>query len=66
MILFSNLRKNGIYSCLRKDPRKGYIRIKTLPAQNGEKGIDLTNVYEQLKKMDTEATWFLHVSKKCY
>ncbi len=45
---------------LRKDPRKGYVRIKASPAFD----VDLTNTYEQLKKMDPEATWFLHVSKK--
>jgi hypothetical protein len=57
-------QKMGYVLVVRKDPRKGYIRIKTLPEQNGKKGIDLTAVYEQLKKMDPDATWFLHVSKK--
>ena len=57
-------QKMGYVLVVRKDPRKGYVRIKTLPEQKGEKGIDLTNVYEQLKKMDPHATWFLHVSKK--
>ncbi|MBI2465401.1 hypothetical protein HYV64_04630 [Candidatus Shapirobacteria bacterium] len=45
---------------VRKDPRKGYIRIKARPLED----IDLTLVYEKLKKMDPLATWFLHVSKK--
>jgi hypothetical protein len=57
-------QKMGYILVLRKDPRKGYIRIKTLPSQQDKKGIDLTSVYEQLKKMDPDATWFLHVSKK--
>lgn len=57
-------QKMGYVLVVRKDPRKGYIRIKTLPDQKGEKGIDLTGAYEQLKKMDPDATWFLHVSKK--
>jgi hypothetical protein len=62
-------QKMGYILVVRKDPRKGYIRIKTLPEKKGEQqsggqGIDLTNVYEQLKKMDPDATWFLHVSKK--
>jgi hypothetical protein len=57
-------QKMGYQLVVRKDPRKGYIRIKTLPDQKGEKGMDLTSVYEQLKKMDPDATWFLHVSKK--
>jgi hypothetical protein len=57
-------QKMGYILVARKDPRKGYIRIKTLPDQEGKKGIDLTNVYHQLSKMDPDATWFLHVSKK--
>ena len=51
---------NGYAVVVRKDPRKGYVRIKASPKFD----IDLTNTYEQLKKMDPEATWFLHVSKK--
>jgi hypothetical protein len=57
-------QKMGYPLVVRKDPRKGYVRIKTLPTRGEEKGIDLTNVYHQLSKMDPEATWFLHVSKK--
>jgi hypothetical protein len=57
-------QKMGYQLVVRKDPRKGYVRIKTLPDQDGKKGIDLTNVYHQLSKMDPDATWFLHVSKK--
>lgn len=53
-------QKMGFSLVVRKDPRKGYVRIKASPASD----VDLTNVYEQLKKMDPEATWFLHVSKK--
>lgn len=50
---------------VRKDPRKGYARIKALPEQeDGEKGADLTLAYEMLRKIDPDATWFLHVSKK--
>ncbi len=54
----------GYILVVRKDPRKGYVRIKTKPDAQGQKGIDLTLVSEQLKKMDPNATWFLHVSKK--
>jgi len=79
-------QKTGYSIVIRKDPRKGYVRIKALPehasqpvilskakdlekdsspsVQNDKKGIDLTSVYEQLSKMDPEATWYLHVSKK--
>jgi hypothetical protein len=52
--------KMGYALVLRKDPRKGYIRIKGSPKFD----LDLTPVYEQLKKMDPEATWFLHVGKR--
>lgn len=57
-------QKMGYVLVVRKDPRKGYVRIKTLPAHGENKGIDLTLAYEQLKKIDPDATWFLHVSKK--
>lgn len=53
-------QKMGFVIALRKDPRKGYVRIKARP----DSQIDLTPVFEQLKKMDPDATWFLHASKK--
>lgn len=57
-------QKMGYGVVIRKDPRKGYVRIKALPDKDSEKGINLTLAYEKLKKMDPDATWFLHVSKK--
>jgi hypothetical protein len=57
-------QKMGYVLVIRKDPRKGYVRIKALPVHGKEKGADLTLAYEQLKKIDPDATWFLHVSKK--
>lgn len=57
-------QKMGYYLVVRKDPRKGYVRIKGRPTAPGEKEIDLTLAYEKLSKMDPNATWFLHVSKK--
>lgn len=57
-------QKMGYAVVVRKDPRKGYVRIKARPSLPDQKDIDLTLVYEQLKKMDPGATWFLHVSKK--
>jgi len=72
-------QKMGYVIVVRKDPRKGYVRIKAKPSQieNGklkpvrpaqskmENGdIDLTLVYEKLKKIDPDATWFLHIGKK--
>lgn len=61
-------QKMGYVVAFRKDPRKGYVRIKALPSNsqstNPKSGIDLTLAYEKLKKMDPDATWYLHVSKK--
>jgi hypothetical protein len=55
----------GYVIVIRRDPRKGYVRIKTKPNKSdSDKGVDLTLIYEKLKKMDPSATWFLHVSKK--
>ncbi|MBI4100444.1 hypothetical protein HY439_01755 [Candidatus Microgenomates bacterium] len=51
--------KKGFSIVIRKDPRKGWVRIY---ARN-DRGVDLTPVYEELKKSDPEATWFLHQSK---
>lgn len=53
-------QKMGFAVAIRKDPRKGYVRIKASPAYE----VDFTNTYEQLKKMDPDATWFLHVGKR--
>ncbi len=65
-------QKMGYQLVIRKDPRKGYVRIKARPSSGDQrsevggqkKDIDLTPVYEKLKEMDSGATWFLHVSKK--
>ncbi|MCL5435154.1 MAG: hypothetical protein M1405_02080 [Patescibacteria group bacterium] len=57
-------QKMGYYVVVRKDPRKGYVRIKGRPAGPSEKAIDLTLAFEKLRKIDPGATWFLHVSKK--
>ena len=61
-------QKMGYVVVVRKDPRKGYVRIKALPNKAPRAGkqidIDLTLAYEKLKKMDPSATWFLHIGKK--
>ena len=68
-------QKMGYQILVRRDPRKGYIRIKAMPvrnlklktnnlALNKEDNIDLTPVYDKLKELDSKANWFLHVSKK--
>ncbi|OGG13363.1 hypothetical protein A3D77_03080 [Candidatus Gottesmanbacteria bacterium RIFCSPHIGHO2_02_FULL_39_11] len=50
----------GTTIALRKDPKKKFVRIKALP----ESGVDLELTYLKLKKLDPEATWFLHASHK--
>ncbi len=57
-------QKMGYLLVVRKDPRKGYVRIKVRPASNKVDDLDLTAAYEKLHKIDPKATWFLHVSKK--
>lgn len=54
----------GYVLVVRRDPRKGYVRIKARPNEVGKKGVDLTLAREKLSKMDPNATWFLHISKK--
>lgn len=51
-------QKMGYVVVVRKDPKKGYLRIKSLPKVE----IDLEPVYERLKKEEPDATWFLHAS----
>ena len=49
----------GYVLVIRKDPKKGYVRIKAVPKPD----IDLTHFYELLQEKDSNATWFLHASK---
>jgi hypothetical protein len=51
-------QKSGYVMAVRKDPKKGYLRIKALPKEE----IDLEEVYNRLKAEEPEATWFLHAS----
>lgn len=58
---------NRRYSELVSAPSN--IKDKPLKQDLGDKsdnnhGIDLTLAYEQFRKMDPDATWFLHISKK--
>lgn len=57
-------QKMGYHLVVRKDPKAGFVRIKVRPPENKVTDIDLTLAYERFSKMDPEATWFLHVSKK--
>ncbi len=52
--------KMGYILVARRDPIHGNIRVKTLPEEGK---YDLTAVYEKVKSLDPQATWFLHVSK---
>ncbi|MBI5619768.1 hypothetical protein HY950_02290 [Candidatus Gottesmanbacteria bacterium] len=52
-------QKMGYAVVVRKDPNKGYLRIKSLPKAD----IDLTAIYETLKAAEPAATWFLHASR---
>ncbi len=64
----------GYVLVVRKDPSSGSVRIKVRPLRRLKKkypegvfesiDIDLTPVYEKLKQMDPEGTWYLHVSKR--
>lgn len=57
--------KMGYVIAIRKDPRKGYVRIKARPdLDDNKRGVDLTPIYEKLKKLDPEASWYLHILKK--
>jgi hypothetical protein len=51
-------QKMGYVIAVRKDPKKGYLRIKALPKDD----IDLEKLYNKLKKQEPDATWFLHAS----
>lgn len=51
-------QKMGYVLVIRKDPNKGYLRLKAIPRDD----IDLQSVYTILKDEEPEATWFLHAS----
>ena len=51
-------QKMGYSIAIRRDPKKGYLRVKSLP----RKDIDLLSLYDAFKEKDPQATWFLHAS----
>lgn len=51
-------QKMGYVMAVRKDPKKGYLRIKAIPKEH----IDLEPVYTVLSEQEPTATWFLHAS----
>jgi hypothetical protein len=48
--------KLGYTFVARKDPERGYIRIKTFPS----KDFDLTPLHDAIVRRDPEARWYLH------
>lgn len=52
--------RQGYMVAVRKDPKKGYIRIKAKPCSN----IDFSSCYNIYRKKDPSATWYLHSSRK--
>lgn len=54
--VISLAQKQGFKIALRKDPKKGYVRIKAQP----NKEINFSRLYQKLKKLDPKATWYLH------
>jgi hypothetical protein len=50
----------GFCLVVRKDSETGAVRIYA----RFDKGVDLTKAYNEFKKQDPEADWFLHASKK--
>jgi len=52
-------QKKGFSLVVMKDPQKKCARIKTLPSLE----LDLTPVYDKIKKVDTKGYWFLHILK---
>lgn len=53
-------QRQGYVVAIRKDPKKGHVRIKASP----QGGADLTQCYNIFKKKDPEATWYLHAGRK--
>ncbi len=51
--------KMGYSLVVKKDKKRGDVRIYS----RWDRGVDLTNVYHQLKALDPKATWFLHSSR---
>lgn len=51
-------QKNGYVMVVRRDPKKGYLRIKAIPKDE----IDLAPFCKTFEEKDPSATWFLHAS----
>ncbi len=53
-------QKLGFILVVQKDAKTEHVRIKGRPGS----GVDLTEAKKKLQKLDSKATWFLHVSKR--
>jgi hypothetical protein len=53
-------QKLGYDMAITKDREFGFIRIKVKPTNK----LDLTSLYEKIKKIDKNADWFFHISKR--
>src|SRR3989344_7158032 len=51
--------KKGFAVVAIKDPNRGNVRI----TGSNSAGVDFTKAYEDILKLDSEGTWFLHASK---
>lgn len=52
-------QKMGYMLVVMKHPKLGFARIKTIPSRS----LDLTPVYNEIKKRDAKGYWYLHVLK---
>ena len=52
--------KAGYCLVVKKDPKEGGVRIYS----RWDTDVDLTKVYNKVRKLDPESDWFLHSSKK--
>jgi hypothetical protein len=53
-------QKQGNVLVIKKDPDEGHIRIKARP----DSPIDLTRLYQEILKKDSDGTWYNHPSGK--
>ncbi len=53
-------QKQGFLMAIRKDPNQGHVRIKVRPDAN----FDLKKLYQEIIKIDSDATWYYHPNGK--
>lgn len=53
-------QRQGFILVVRKDPEKGFLRVKVRP----DSSINLKKLYEAVIKLEPQATWFFHQSGK--